>query len=596
MRIINLLSILSLILICSSCYNQRPALSCKTFAESEDPVPKNIEEWEATGRGLHVSFGSKEEKYSKGKVPMLAVTKDKVANVWKGECISFQAVLWSAFDVKQVECVWDDLVSEQSDTIFADRINTSFVRYTLSDSEFVDANSDEVSWRDSCLIPDLLDNITCMGMNAQSVRPLWININIPSDAKTGLYKSSLMVYSDGNPPQELRLNINVLDYTLPESIDWRFQTNFQFDPIQVSNYHGVKPWSSQHFKVLEPYLKMMVRAGQKSIPVSVFSNTASNASSETSKQQLVQWQKTAKGQWQADFTNFDAWVNFCFENGISSQINCKVFNPSEDNVIKYFDQSDELDKEKLLTLQKDSKLIASLINDVENHLQEKGWFSNSIFVVGIGETENVAHLKQLINSINAEAKIELVGNVLMPGLYEDVYAANIVSQYSNLKEWFKLRHQQGQETSYFVTPDIEFPNLFLHSPSAEATWLSWYAANQGMDGINISGFNKWSDIDVIDCRLDSCASGASHLIYPDARSSIRFERLIEGVQDFEKIHILKTLLMKDEAKNEQKLALIDEVLSDFVIDRLPRESAEQMIKEGQRLIEQISIEHVIDEK
>ena len=42
-----------------------------------------------------------------------------------------------------------------------------------------------------------------------------------------------------------------------------------------------------------------------------------------------------------------------------------------------------------------------------------------------------------------------------------------------------------------------------------------------------------------DSRFRTWAAGDTYSIYPGPRSSIRFERLVEGLQDCEKIHILR---------------------------------------------------------
>lgn len=42
-----------------------------------------------------------------------------------------------------------------------------------------------------------------------------------------------------------------------------------------------------------------------------------------------------------------------------------------------------------------------------------------------------------------------------------------------------------------------------------------------------------------DSRFRTFPAGDTYIIYPGARSSVRFERLVEGIQDAEKISILK---------------------------------------------------------
>ncbi|HEY5368179.1 MAG TPA: DUF4091 domain-containing protein [Hanamia sp.] len=47
-------------------------------------------------------------------------------------------------------------------------------------------------------------------------------------------------------------------------------------------------------------------------------------------------------------------------------------------------------------------------------------------------------------------------------------------------------------------------------------------------------------------------SGDTYFVYPGGRSSIRFERLREGIQDYEKFKILRAQLEKAGKSNEAK--------------------------------------------
>lgn len=60
------------------------------------------------------------------------------------------------------------------------------------------------------------------------------------------------------------------------------------------------------------------------------------------------------------------------------------------------------------------------------------------------------------------------------------------------------------------------------------------------------------------------------MVYPGGRGSIRFSKLIEGVQDFEKIRILRVQWRKE--GNEAKLTRLSEILKSF--------SAEKILEEG----------------
>ncbi|MCT4647926.1 MAG: DUF4091 domain-containing protein [Carboxylicivirga sp.] len=586
MKVFLQINLLLIALILSSCYNQRPEITCKTYNEPKDPEAKNLEEWEATGRGLHLSFGEKDIKYKKSKVPMLGVTKDKEVLAWKGETVSFQAVLWSAFPVSQIECEWENLIASNGDTIPNSVIQTRYVRYVLSDTNFVNEESDQISWRDSCLLPDMLDSLPCMDMMAQSVRPVWVKIHVPEDVKAGVYSTSLKVYSRKNPPQELRLKLKVCDKVLPRPENWRFQTNMYINPVAIAQWHKVDVWSEKHYEAMLPYVDLMKRAGQKAINVSIFPQ----ANSANENHALITWKKSANNRLQADFTKFDQWIKFMMNHGISSQLDCYILNPELVSEVIYTDETKQTTIREQLDVNKNKALIKQCLKQVVDHLKEKDWYGKAVFAIGKGSADDVSKLKDLLQNIESGIRLELVAHEWTSGLLKDVYAANVPSGFSNLKEWFKLRHQQGLETSYQLDDKVAFPNTYLHSPSSEAAWFGWYVAAQGLDGLHIDNFNNWGQYPLTDARLSKSSSGSNFLIYPGGRSSIRYEQLLEGIQDYEKIVILKEELVSNEsASNTQKLELIDEVLSDFVIDRIPRESASQMVKSGKDLIEELSM-------
>jgi HKD family nuclease len=53
-------------------------------------------------------------------------------------------------------------------------------------------------------------------------------------------------------------------------------------------------------------------------------------------------------------------------------------------------------------------------------------------------------------------------------------------------------------------------------------------------------------------------------VYPDARSSIRFERLVEGIQDVEKIRILrKKYTGENTPESLKKLSQLEEAIAGF---------------------------------
>ena len=85
------------------------------------------------------------------------------------------------------------------------------------------------------------------------------------------------------------------------------------------------------------------------------------------------------------------------------------------------------------------------------------------------------------------------------------------------------------------------PSNFVFSTPAEGTFISWYAASYGYYGFLRWAYDAWPTDPTRDARHVVWPTGDCFLVYPGGRSSIRFERLREGIVDFEKIAILQKM-------------------------------------------------------
>ena len=73
-------------------------------------------------------------------------------------------------------------------------------------------------------------------------------------------------------------------------------------------------------------------------------------------------------------------------------------------------------------------------------------------------------------------------------------------------------------------------------------------------------------------------------MYPGARSSIRFERLMEGIQDAEKIRIVREALEQSSSdEGKEKLVQFNDLLKTFNILERP-ENLEEMLAKGKAFL------------
>jgi hypothetical protein len=101
-------------------------------------------------------------------------------------------------------------------------------------------------------------------------------------------------------------------------------------------------------------------------------------------------------------------------------------------------------------------------------------------------------------------------------------------------------------------------------------------------------YASWVEDPLHDSRFRTWPAGDTYLVYPDARSSIRFERLIEGIQDAEKIRILrKEFAAAGTAEARRKLDLLNTTLTQFNIYERPADTA-ALVNHGKRGLEALS--------
>ena len=118
------------------------------------------------------------------------------------------------------------------------------------------------------------------------------------------------------------------------------------------------------------------------------------------------------------------------------------------------------------------------------------------------------------------------------------------------------RTAKGQKITFYTCCGPERPNTFTFSPPAESAYLGLHAMACSYDGYLRWAYNSWPEQPNEDSRFGNWPGGDCFLIYPEG-SSIRMERLVEGIQAYEKIRLLRPGLNLKGAKD------LDEMLRYF---------------------------------
>jgi hypothetical protein len=152
-----------------------------------------------------------------------------------------------------------------------------------------------------------------------------------------------------------------------------------------------------------------------------------------------------------------------------------------------------------------------------------------------------------------------------------------------------FRSENGFTTTWYVCCAQEFPNVFTFSDPAEGTFIAWHTISAGLDGFLRWAYNNWVKEPLLDSRFRALPAGDTYIVYPGGRSSVRFEKLREGIQDVEKLRILKTKLMTSSTNEaSKKLSELENIMKHFQIVERP-DNLNSILKDGKKWLDEVSL-------
>ena len=360
---------------------------------------------------------------------------------------------------------------------------------------------------------------------------------------------------------KLPFEIEVVNRTLPEPQKWAFHLDLWQNPYAVARYYQVPLWSKEHFDAMRPIMKMLANAGQRAITASIMYKPWAGQT-EDHYDSMIFRMKKLDGTWVYDYTVFDKWVEFMMnEVGIKDLISCYTMIPWALS-FDYFDQA--TNRVQFIKAAPSEEAYAeywgTFLKDFSRHLREKGWFEKTAISMDERPMEAMREAIKVIKAADPEFKITLAGNY-HEEIQGDLYYLSIPYGNQFPEEVKAERERKGQISTVYTCCTEAFPNTFTFSEPAEAAWTVLHAVAGGYDGYLRWAVNSWPMDPLRDSRFRTWAAGDTYSIYPGPRSSIRFERLVEGLQDCEKIHILREELAAKGANG--KLKKLNVKLSEF---------------------------------
>ncbi len=575
-----LLAVLAL----SACTQQTSKRDCTNYEEGKLPVEVTTD-WSTVPSGLQASMGSIDMRYKQHEVPEVTISKNWSGDAWKGERTSAQIILWSKNNVPNVEIKLSDFKTKNGAIISASNTQARFVRYVITDEFAEGCGYRKPEDYAQSLSADVLDNIDCMNIDAETARPVWITIDVPSDATADEYSANIELFADGKKKETFTLNLNVVDKTLPNYKEWAFHLDLWQNPYAVARTEGVEPWSEAHWEALKPVMQMLANAGQKVITTTL-NKRPWNGQTQDPFDTMIEWKKKTDGTWVYDYTVFDNWVEFMMDLGITKQINCYSMVPWG-NILFYFDEetNEELKISAAPGTKEYEELWEPFLKDFNEHLIAKGWEDKTLIAIDERSPAEMKAMLSLLNKIAPTLSVSLADNQKSYKLYPDQLADLCVKYGDTVEPDDKAyREEKGYVTTWYVCCSEEFPNIFTFSDPAEGAFIGWYTMAANFDGFLRWAYNSYTIDALVDSRFRQWPAGDTYTVYPGARSSIRFERLIEGIQDAEKIRIVRAELEQDtSAEGIIKLKEFNELLETFNVLERPK-NIEAMLTKGKSFL------------
>lgn len=465
-----------------------------------------------------------------------------------------------------------DLTSEQGKTIPKEQIKLYLEHYILlyGKSSAIGATG---YWPDALAPLQVPFNMQAFYGNSRygvvGNRPVWVDVSIPPKISAGIYKGTISVTQNGKPLENLNVEVKVYGFSLPEkthlitymniSKGWlaRFyhksDSSKGIDQLTQTYYkflygHRMEPWFNDQ---LQP--KIIVNDGKVTVQFN-----------------------DERYKYYMDSLNTNRVLLNSYPSELRNQLSSKPFSPE-------FKQE-----------------AGSYLSQVADYFKKHGWEDRLVFNSPIDEPgskedyENTRLWADLVHKAAPGVPFLATKTPVTSKAHSDWGTlAGYVNNFSihgnalndpEVKQAIIEEQAKGGEMTWYISCDQGYPqpNYFIDAPALDPVMIPWITARYHMNGILYWALNYWPEtanpwLDAVTfhsgflCSDGYVLNGEGSLLYPGDYtkrytgqpnvdgpvSSIRFELLREGIQDYEYLWMLKNLGAKDFAEAQTKNLVID---------------------------------------
>ena len=548
------------------------------------------------------SFVELTKSYRPGDAAMAMTMKDRQRNAyaWRGERVNWQILLWAGDQPVQAEVSSGDLTSAEGYRLPAKQVRLDFLKFIRMNTR--DGYATDPTWVEH--VPDMLNGAGPVAIAKDRLQPLWIGVDIPRDARPGVYRGEVSVRM-GTTALAFPFAIKVLPITLPAVKDWSFDVNYWTHPQATLHYylgckcHGEDAskwthkgcadlmWSDQHLAWYKPTLELLRDAGLKTITVNLVKDPwrssymlkEEQAQTNYSYDEMIRWRRKADGSFAFDFSAFEKYVGFCMNLGIDKRIECFSMLPwisGKFSGVTCFDESTQSELiHQFKSWDEYAQVWSAFMKEFVPVLVKHGWFEKTRIGADERGLGNMVHVRKILDQFKYRGKAlqvsaaanrthafdDSVGSIAMHGGTKMV--VNDKWTEKQFTDWATARRAKGLSSSWYTCTGT-YPGNFGNSRPAESLFIGWYSARLQADGYLRWAVDSWNDNPTESTDHKVYETGDTFQIYPgdrDAkvaftRSSVRFELFRQGIVDHEKIQVLMAMAPRNREAIE---AMLDKV-------------------------------------
>ncbi len=457
-----------------------------------------------------------------------------------------------------------------SNTIAAFNLKYQFVEY-----QYQSGNSQYINLlvrKGSGDYPDPLSNSASINVAANTTQSIWVRAYIPSATVAGVYTGTAIVNTTaGN--FNVSISLDVKNVTIPDPSNGTFSNALwaqffgpiSWDLVGGESFMNAFPYdrrSTDWWKVVDNLADLMKQNRTNVLPVNM--------------DYLLMDGGTylgTDGKWRFNWTAFDEVIQFFVDKGVVKELQ-GLFMAQANGVSRAMVQLVDSDSygnsfRNYYPIEHwaAQAWIDQFIPALKEHLISKGWVDK--FWLSIQDEPNGPQIVADYKAISTRVKNAWNS---APGAYplqigDAVYDANYYKQltgdmdlwianhltYDPEMAWFDSRQAAGDEVWLYncSVPRDSYLNRFIDQPVWEQRSTMWYCYKRGLTGYLHYGYNVW--LGNIYAGDNPPLKGDGWITYPDnankkLKSSIRYEALRDGIEDYELLKILGQT-QPDVAKN-----------------------------------------------